>query len=60
MYLAIDFKPNISLSMAFDHRTDGHQTNDEGLSFLDRDVHLLPDIWTSQEVPSWNHADNVL
>ena len=47
VYLSIYFEPNVSLGLAFDNRTDGHQTDDESLPFLDGYVHLLSDLWTS-------------
>jgi hypothetical protein len=59
-YLPIDFKPNISLSPTFNHWTDSHQADNEGLPFLNGDMHLLSDIRTPEEVPAWNHAYNVV
>ena len=59
-YLAIDFKPNISLGLAFNYWTDSHQADNEGLPFLDRDVHFLSNVWTPQEVPGWDHTGNTL
>ena len=59
-YLAIDFKPNISLSFTLNHRTDSHQADNESLPFLDRDVHFFSNVWTPQEVPGWDHTGNTL
>lgn len=53
-YLSIDFEPNVALSTTFDNRANGHETNDESLSFLNRNMHFLPDIWTAQEITSGN------
>jgi hypothetical protein len=59
-YLAVHFEPNITLGFPFDHWADGHQTDDEGLPFLDGYMHLFSDFRTPQEVPGWNHTKNTL
>lgn len=50
-HFSVHLKPHIALSTTLDDRTDGHQADNEGLTLLDGDVHLLSDIWASQEVP---------
>jgi hypothetical protein len=54
--LAVDLEPNITLSLALNERSDGHETDDEGLALFDGDVHLLTDIGTAKEVAGRNDA----
>ena len=55
-YLAIDFEPDVTLGAALNDGSYCHQTDDEGLPFFDRDVHLLSGGRATQKVPRGNHA----
>jgi hypothetical protein len=55
-YLSVNLEPNITLSAAFDDRSDSHETDDEGLSRLNRDMHLLANVRTPQEVARRNNT----
>jgi hypothetical protein len=49
--LAVNFEPDVTLCTPLHNRSDGHQADNERLSFFDRNVHLLSSGWSPQEVP---------
>lgn len=53
-HFAINLEPDVALRTALDHRSDSHQTNDQGFALLDGDMHLLADVGTTQEVTCGN------
>ena len=59
-YLAVDLKPDIALSTTLDDRTNRHETDDEGLPFLDVNHHLLADIRTGKEVSRRHDAGTLM
>lgn len=56
-HFSIDLEPDVTLSTTFYDRTDCHQADDEGLSLLNRDVHLLANIRSAQEVTGRDDAE---
>ena len=54
---AVDLEPDIALSATLDNRANSHQADDEGLSRLNRNVHLLADIGAAKEVARRNDAE---
>lgn len=55
-YLAVDFKPNVTLGTPLNDGPCCHQTNNEGLSLFDSNVHLFSGVRASQKVPRGNHT----
>ena len=55
-YLAVDFEPDVTLGTALNDGSYCHQTDDEGLSLFDSNVHLFPGGWATQKVPRGKHT----
>ena len=55
-YLSVNLEPDITLGAAFNNRPDSHESDNQGLSGLNRDVHLLANIRAAKEVARRNDA----